>query len=177
VLFASGGTFSGDVGNGNGAYGFDANRSDGLVFRGDVAAGNTFGGFFNILSTRTSYSANVATGNGGAPFGPLDQGEGFYLYETDATTMSANVASHNVSDGFQLQGATHTVITGNTSVGNQLVGFRLTDDRRTPTPNQSTGNTVSGNVGRGNGLLDAWDTGPAGSNTWSGNNFGRALLP
>ena len=26
-------------------------------------------------------------------------------------------------------------------------------------------------------LLDAWDTGPAGSNVWSANNFGRVLLP
>ena len=175
VINAGGQTFIGDsVGNGNGAYGFDANRCGGVTFSNDAAARNTYGGFFNILSTGTAYTGNSAHDNGGAPVGPLDQGEGFYLYETDQTTMTGNLATRNDTDGFQLRGATRTVLSQNASLANERIGFGLfADDFGT----QSTGNTVTANLGRGNRVLDAQDTSPAGSNTWIQNNFGPTQLP
>jgi trimeric autotransporter adhesin len=172
VINAHGSTRIADsTGNGNGAYGFDANRCTGVTFANDSAARNTFGGFFNILSSGTTYSGSSAHDNGGAPVGPLDQGEGFYLYETDSTTMTGNLATSNDTDGFQLRGATHTLLRGNKSLANDRIGFGLFAD---DFGNQSTGNTVDSNLGRGNGVLDAQDTSPAGSNIWTNNNFGTS---
>jgi parallel beta-helix repeat protein len=106
--------------------------------------------------------------------GPLGQGEGFYLHETDGTTMSSNLATSNVTDGFQLRGATRTLLRDNSSLANQRIGFGLfADDFGT----QSTGNTIESNLGRGNRVLDAQDTSPEGSNSWTGNSFGRTQLP
>jgi hypothetical protein len=47
-------------GNGNGAFGFDTNRCDGVTFANYAAARNAYGGFFNILSTNTTYAGNTA---------------------------------------------------------------------------------------------------------------------
>jgi hypothetical protein len=66
------------------------------------------------------------------------------------------------------------VLSQNASLANERIGFGLfADDFGT----QSTGNTVSANLGRGNRVLDAEDTSPAGSNTWIQNNFGGTQLP
>jgi hypothetical protein len=88
--------------------------------------------------------------------------------------MTGNQATSNVTDGFQLSGATNTVIRDNQSLGNDRIGFGLfADDFGTP----SSGNTVASNLGRGNKLLDAEDTSSAGSNSWTGNSFGSVQLP
>jgi hypothetical protein len=110
-----------------------------VTFASDGAADNTFGGFFNLLCTGSVYTNDSALRNGGAPVGPLDEGEGFYLYETDQTTMTGNLAINNVTDGFQLRGATQTLIENNKSVANRRIGIGLfADDFGTP----STGNTT-----------------------------------
>jgi parallel beta-helix repeat protein len=164
VLSSANAVVSNSVGNNNGAYGFDANRSDNVSFAGDSAAGNTFGGFFNLLSRGCSYTNDVAMRNGGAPVGPLDEGEGFYLYEADQTTMTGNLAVDNVTDGFQLRGATHTLIQGNKSLANRRIGIGLFAD---DFGNVSTGNTITGNLARGNKVADTADVAPPGANTWS----------
>jgi len=174
VVISPSNTLSNSTGNGNGAYGFDVNRSNNVTFAGNRAADNTYGGFFNLLCTGSVYTNDSALRNGGAPVGPLDEGEGFYLYESDQTTLAGNLAINNVTDGFQLRGATQTLIENNKSLANRRIGIGLfADDFGTP----SSGNTITGNLARGNATLDAEDIAAAGANTWTDNNLGRVSLP
>jgi parallel beta-helix repeat protein len=162
-------TVTNSEGNGNGGYAVDDDYSDALTCIGNTGSDNTYGGFFSIRSTGNVYRDNTAMRNGGAPVGPLDQGEGFYLYETDQTTMSDDLAVNNVTDGFQLRGATHTRLEDNKSLANRRVGVGLFAD---DFGNASTGNTITGNLARGNKVADWQDIAPAGSNAWFGNNLG-----
>jgi parallel beta-helix repeat protein len=174
VVISPSNKVSNSTGNGNGAYGFDVNRSNNVTFASDGAATNTYGGFFSLLCTGGVYTNNSAIGNGGAPVGPLDQGEGFYLYEADQTTLTGNLAVDNVTDGFQLRGATHTLIQNNKSLANRRIGIGLFAD---DFGNLSTGNTITDNLARGNAVLDAQDIATAGANTWTDNNLGSVSLP
>jgi parallel beta-helix repeat protein len=167
--------FRGNDANGNVDYGIFLDQgSNANTVAGNVAKGMQYSGIFLLNLSNNTLTGNTTSSNGGAPVGPLDAGQGIYLFNADHTMLDGNSASGNVSDGFQLRGATHTLIQNNRSLANRRIAIGLfADDFGT----LSTRNTITGNLARGNATLDAQDIAAAGANTWTNNNLGKVSLP
>jgi parallel beta-helix repeat protein len=160
---------------GNFAYGYDDEGGFDNSFTGDLAAQNTYSGFFAFFSSDLAYTDDTAIANGGVPnVGPLDAGQGFYLYRTDGVRMTDSFATQNISDGFQLRGATNSTIAENRSIANRRIGFGVFADAGGA---PATDNTITENTAVANTMLDAQDANAAGANVWLDNHFGTTSLP
>src|SRR4051812_38708411 len=108
--------------------------SNGNTIASNVANGMQYSGIFLIFVSHNTLTGNTTNGNGGAPVGPLDAGQGIYLFNANDNVLDGNAASGNVSDGFQLRFSNGNRLTGDDGSRNRRNGFTFWDS--------SSGNTI-----------------------------------
>jgi parallel beta-helix repeat protein len=158
----------------SGWWGISAQNVHDVQFVGNRSASNGYDGFAVHTpwpqvryTTGIRFVGNVSSGNGW---------DGFRLDElADGSTLFGNVADGNVH-GFMIGSSNNTLAT-NVATGNAYTGFITAgwpSPFFLPPVRPAVGNTLRWNVARHNGVYDAADFNPAGTNTWQANWFGTS---